>query len=409
MSVAVVLSLAGCGDDGATVDPSTTAAPAATLASATTATSAATTTTAGPTSTTDPTDPAGWLALGVEGMGAEDWSAAVDLLTTVIDLAPEMAEPYLLRGMALLELQDYEAALADLDAALDLDPGLQSEVDADAYPRALTGLVDELLSAREIEAAEEEYTALIERYPDHPAAYLGRSRTQRMGQHVDWNGALADLDRAIELEPDDPVAHYERALTLDLLEDYDAAIAALTTALDLDPEYADAYDLRGFVYSERLGRPDLAIADYQAALEYFPDLPGAGFRLGKLLYEQGDYRGAISQLTVVIESEGVSNASLAFRYRGLAWKALGYCDLAIADLEQSVAEFSDARTHFEIGECHAEMGNHAWAVESFSAAIDHDPNQDEYWDARGRSQFELGNEAEARADQAEAERLRQGN
>ena len=59
-------------------------------------------------------------------------------------------------------------------------------------------------------------------------------------------GAIADFTKAIELDPDDAVAYYNRGNSKRKLKDYYGAIADYTKAIELDPDVADAYYNRGW-------------------------------------------------------------------------------------------------------------------------------------------------------------------
>ena len=61
----------------------------------------------------------------------------------------------------------------------------------------------------------------------------------------DYRGAIADYDRAIELRPDYAEAYYLRGSAKMGLGDYRGAIADYDRAIELDPKDAGAYYDRG--------------------------------------------------------------------------------------------------------------------------------------------------------------------
>ena len=77
----------------------------------------------------------------------------------------------------------------------------------------------------------------------------------------DYYGAIADFTKAIEIDP-----NYARAYVLrgDSKEDYYAAIADYTKAIEIDPNYDYAYAFRG-VAKEELGDLNGACADWKEA------------------------------------------------------------------------------------------------------------------------------------------------
>ena len=65
--------------------------------------------------------------------------------------------------------------------------------------------------------------------------------------HIQGNyqGAIADYTRAIEINPQNVDAYYNRGLAKDDSGDYEGAIADYTKAIEINPELAIAYANRG--------------------------------------------------------------------------------------------------------------------------------------------------------------------
>ena len=61
----------------------------------------------------------------------------------------------------------------------------------------------------------------------------------------DYQGAIADYDKAIELNPKDARAYYNRGTAKNELKQYKEAIADYDKAIELNPKDADAYNNRG--------------------------------------------------------------------------------------------------------------------------------------------------------------------
>ena len=66
---------------------------------------------------------------------------------------------------------------------------------------------------------------------------------------------------------------FVRANSLGELGEYDKAINDLSKAIEINPEYADAYFVRGFVYFN-LGQTDAADKDLEKAIELDPSRRG---------------------------------------------------------------------------------------------------------------------------------------
>jgi tetratricopeptide (TPR) repeat protein len=93
-----------------------------------------------------------------------------------------------------------------------------------------------LLAASRDEEAVEVYRDAARAQPEDAEAHLrlGEALLARRG---DAEGALAALDRAVELRPDEPRGHAARGLALSALGRAAEAVAAFEAAERLDPDY----------------------------------------------------------------------------------------------------------------------------------------------------------------------------
>ena len=57
----------------------------------------------------------------------------------------------------------------------------------------------------------------------------------------DYNGAISDYTKAIEINPNYAKAYYNRGLTKRNLKDFNGAISDYTKAIEINPNYAKAY------------------------------------------------------------------------------------------------------------------------------------------------------------------------
>lgn len=64
----------------------------------------------------------------------------------------------------------------------------------------------------------------------------------------DYTQAISDYSRAIELEPNNSFAFYNRGITRERRGDLAGAVADFSVAIQLDPSSADNYHNRGYAY-----------------------------------------------------------------------------------------------------------------------------------------------------------------
>jgi tetratricopeptide (TPR) repeat protein len=96
-----------------------------------------------------------------------------------------------------------------------------------------------------------------------------------------YGQAIADLTKAIELDPQSIEAYYRRGLAYFKKGQYDEAIADITKVIELDPTQGSAYYLRGTAYLMK-GQYEQAIADANKAIESDP----LAYLLKALAYEK---------------------------------------------------------------------------------------------------------------------------
>ena len=111
------------------------------------------------------------------------------------------------------------------------------------------------------------------------------------GKKGDLDGAIADFDRAAELNPKDDAPYYNRAQARRLKNDTAGAIADYTKAIELGSTNPAAYNNRGNARAETKDR-DGAIADYTRAIELKPDYARAYYNRAVAKEAKGDVTGA---------------------------------------------------------------------------------------------------------------------
>jgi tetratricopeptide (TPR) repeat protein len=131
------------------------------------------------------------------------------------------------------------------------------------------------------------------------------------GKEGDLDGAMADFNHAIELNPKDDAAYYNRAQAKRLKKDTAGAIADYTRAIELGSKNPAAYNNRGNERAEN-NDPDGAIADYTRAIELKPNYARAYYNRAIAKKEKGDASGAAAdfkrarQLDPELVSEGAA-------------------------------------------------------------------------------------------------------
>ncbi|MFY9309511.1 MAG: tetratricopeptide repeat protein [Bacteroidia bacterium] len=134
----------------------------------------------------------------------------------------------------------------------------------------------------------------IEKYNKAPKSFNNRGLTYFERQQYDK--ALSDFNRTIQLEDTYPDAHYNRGVVYFTIKQYDKALEDYNTALQQTPKFAKAYNNRGNIYHLQ-GKYAQAIADYNAALEYNPKFGKVYCDRAGTYFTIGNYQSALADVT----------------------------------------------------------------------------------------------------------------
>jgi tetratricopeptide (TPR) repeat protein len=123
-------------------------------------------------------------------------------------------------------------------------------------------------------------------------------------------------------------AYYNRGLTYGKKGQYDRAISDFNKAIELNPKYAMAFNDRGVAYFYK-GQCDKAISDYNKAIEIDPEYYKAYSNRGNAYLYKGQINQAIPDYNKAIELN--PGYALAYNNRGNVYLNKGQFDQAISD------------------------------------------------------------------------------
>ncbi len=143
-----------------------------------------------------------------------------------------------------------------------------------------------------------DFNRAIELNPDRARVIADRGETYQALRRFDE--ALADFARAIELDPDRDWVIADRGETYRLAGRFDEALADFARALELDPDDGWAIAHRGQTY-QALRRYDEALADFNRAIELDPDQDWYQYLCALTHLARGETAAAATRLAQAVE------------------------------------------------------------------------------------------------------------
>lgn len=329
------------------------------------------------------------LQVGRHALYFEDYLVALRHFNDVIALKPYLAEPYYLRAIAKYSLEDFVGAEADAVKATEIHPYLPEAWEVRAVANQCLGRNGEAIAAydhalellpfnrqmlfnkalaqeadKRWAEADSTYSTLLRVYPAYDPGYVGRAqlrlqqgdtigavRSLADALRINPNsvealtlraslrrgnpaGALADMERAVTLQPDRAYLRVNRAVARYLNHDYNGALSDFDYVLQLDPMNYTALLNRALIRAE-IKDNDRALTDFNRVLELRPDDVGARFNRAVVEQEKGMLKEALEDAERVVSAYPQMYA--AYVLRGQIHEQAGRKRAAEADFRRAMA------------------------------------------------------------------------
>lgn len=257
----------------------------------------------------------------------EDYVLSIQYFNQVINAKPYLYEPYFFRGLAKLNLDDYQGAEADCDSALARNP-----------------FVVGIYQIRGIAKIRQD----------------------------NFEGAIEDYQTALRFDPENEVLWHNLALSYIRKEDYDSAKESLENLLHISPRYTRAYLMRGEVLLHQKDTVQ-AYNDFTKAIEMDSYDPDAWSARAYLKLKQKKYKEAEKDLDQAIylsvkNANNYINRALSRFHQNNLRGAMSDYDLAL-DIEPN-----NFIGHYNRGLLRASVGDDNRAIEDFNFVLKVDPD-----------------------------------
>lgn len=228
---------------------------------------------------------------------------------------------------------------------------------------------------KDYDNAVQNYNKAIELNPQDADAYSSRGNAYYMkGDH---DQAFEDYNKALVLDQTLPHVYINRGNIYYEEGERDQAIIDFNRAIQVSPQYAPAYYRRGRFYASAYydyknrndGDYDRAMRDFNKAIRLNPRYAEAYNDRGYLYYYKGNYEQAFMDYDKAIESN--PKYAEAYTNRGLAYRVRKEYDQALMDYNKAIElspKYAGAYTYR--GLVYEEQGDIDQAIADYSKAIE---------------------------------------
>jgi tetratricopeptide (TPR) repeat protein len=328
---------------------------------------------------------------GVCYFALEQYEQAIEDLSRAVQIAADDLRARYFRGMSWREAGEPERALKEFDDLLRVGPA-SDRVDY-FFQRGLTYLGQ---SNWDKAIADLEKAGELEPQWANPKYQLGEAYARK----GDTEKAISSYSAALKVNPRSLLAYVKRGDAFNKTGKYKEAIADFDAALQLDSRFAPGYAGRGLANS-RLQDFDKAIDDLTQALWLNPKDAGSYVERAFAYWKKHNLDLAIEDATEVIRLNPTDVIVLAgaFNVRGLSYDDKDLLDKAIADYSKALSYNPKSAVFYtNRAICEYRSSTYDRAVADCTRAIECEPKYAAAYLWRSRAFEKLGKAKEAKQD-----------
>ncbi len=195
------------------------------------------------------------------------YAESVDKLSQTLEIIPNYTQAYMVRGYANAQLGRYDSAIVDFERVIEkLDDYNKNRLLPVYINTAEIKYVEACayVLKKDYQKAEQIFKAVLLEDFSFYMAHIQMSRMfMKLGMHKQ---ALSEAEAAVMIRPEDPLLHYDKAIVLTALKDYEAALIEYDEVIKLNPRNCKAY-YNAAILLDRIGKHDEAKPYYQKFID----------------------------------------------------------------------------------------------------------------------------------------------
>ena len=262
------------------------------------------------------------LANGQNALYFEDYLLSIQYFNQIIKIKPYLAEPYLSRAIAKIQLGDFQGADQDCTEAIERNPFLPQAYYARGFARRKINFLPEAIK---------DFTKSLEFSPSSFALLMNRMDARI--ETKDYKGAMEDLNLCQQLDKKKKGLFYEKARIQLAMGDTLAATESFEQNLKQDSSSSLGWSARAYLKMQKKDTEG-ALKDYTQAIKRKSSYVGDFINRGIIYVEKKNYKAALLDYNAAIKCD--SKNALAYYNRGLLRANLGDNNNALTDLKMVI-------------------------------------------------------------------------
>lgn len=260
------------------------------------------------------------LTIGRNALYFDDYVLSIQYFNQVIKIKPYLAEPYMYRAMAKIQLGDDLGADIDATEAISRNPFLPQAYYIRGFARR---------RLKQYQDAIEDFSNAYKFSPNSLNLLLNR-----MDAYIrleDYENALDDLENYIKQSPQSTNMYYEKGFIQMAMKDTVEAEKTFDKYIKLDSTSSIGWSARALLKMQK-SKTDEAYSDYSQAIKLNTNYAGDYINRGILNVQRKNFREALNDYDNAIKLD--KSNDLAYYNRALLRANLGDNNNALADLQE---------------------------------------------------------------------------
>ncbi|OIP83049.1 MAG: hypothetical protein AUK44_06255 [Porphyromonadaceae bacterium CG2_30_38_12] len=263
------------------------------------------------------------LTIGRNALYFEDYVLSIQYFNQVIKVKPYLAEPYMYRAMAKIQLGDDKGAELDATEAINRNPFLPEAY----YIRGFA-----LRRQKNYENALSDFSKAYDFSPNNLNLLLNRMDTYMRLEN--YSDAMTDLNNYLRQSPKNKSLLYEKGVLHLLMKDTTNAEKSFVEFAQVDSTNAQAWSALALLQMQRNDKVG-AYKNYTKAIKLKTTNAGDYMNRGVLNVQRKNYKEALKDYDKALTMDKTS--VLAYYNRALLRANLGDNNNALSDLEKVIA------------------------------------------------------------------------